>query len=593
MIVPMKKINVIVQAKDADSAVDKLRSLGFVHIEHQQPPLSNSITNLREDITLASAAINNISAPEYLKLEIGRQKDPADWKFVAKHIVELAKRLEQLEDYSRALVSRIQEWEHWGDFVPDKIEELKQKNIYIRLYQVPVKQFPELPSSLIVKKIFLQAGFAHCVVITRSQAELPFKEIPLPKMGLLAMRQRLYEDERMHDLIVDDLCRYLIHREALMNIRRDLEKELEFSEAVSGMGQEGAIAYLAGYAPVDALKPLEKTAKLEKWGLLARDPAVDEEVPTLLRNGRWIALIQPVFRLLGVLPGYRELDVSPLFLIFFSLFVGILIGDAGYGAVYLALAVLLRKLKGATLKNKNIFLLLYLLSSSAIIWGILTGTFFGQDWLMARNIKPVLPALNNPITMQTICFLLGAIHLTLAHTWRALVKFPNRAFLADLGWIAVLWTAYFLACTLILAQPFPGFGLLLALGGIVLILFFNEPRRNIVRTLGAGFTSVTFGLSFMSAFTDVVSYVRLFAVGLATVAIANTTNAIAMGMGSGVAGFSAGILIRVVGHALNILLGPIAVLVHGVRLNVLEFGLNHTNITWSGKVYKPLAEQVI
>ena len=94
-----------------------------------------------------------------------------------------------------------------------------------------------------------------------------------------------------------------------------------------------------------------------------------------------------------------------------------------------------------------------------------------------------------------------------------------------------------------------------------------------------------------SPFTDVVSYVRLFAVGLAGVAIANTTNAMAAGLGSGAAGISAGILIRFVGHGLNLVLGPIAILVHGVRLNVLEFGLNHTGLTWSGVAYKPLIEQ--
>jgi V/A-type H+-transporting ATPase subunit I len=590
MIVPMKKITIIVQAKDADSSVLNLRALGVLHVEHVQSPMGKDISTLKEDITLITSGINILSEQEYLKLSAKEQIQPADWKFVTKHIIDLSKRLEQLEEYARTLQARISEWERWGDFDPQEIERLKQKNIFLRFYQVPRKQISEIPSAVYVKEIFLQAGFAHCVIIAQEKIDLPFKEIPLPKMGLEKMRQRLAEDERMKNLLIDEIVKYRLHREPLIEIKKGLEKELEFQEAVQGMGRAGLVSYLTGYVPIYDLEKVENAGRKQGWGLLTQDPSDADAPPVLLKNPRWIRLIEPVLKLLGIAPGYRELDVSPVFLIFFSIFFGILIGDAGYGLSYLLLAIWFQRKKG-TPQNANIFSLFYLLSSCAILWGILTGAFFGQEWLIERGIKPVVGALNEPIKMQTLCFFLGAIHLTIAHAWRVAIKFPHLTSLADAGWIAVLWVAYFLARTLILGEVFPDFGLSLALLGIILILFFNEPRRNIFRRLGAGFTSVTFGLSFMSAFTDVVSYVRLFAVGLAGVAIANTTNAMAAGLGRGTIGFSAGILIRMVGHALNIVLGPIAILVHGVRLNVLEFSLNHTAITWSGRVYKPLTEK--
>ena len=90
----------------------------------------------------------------------------------------------------------------------------------------------------------------------------------------------------------------------------------------------------------------------------------------------------------------------------------------------------------------------------------------------------------------------------------------------------------------------------------------------------------------MNNFTDVVSYIRLFAVGLAGVAISDTVNSIAAGMGDN---FIARLLILFVGHTLNIILGPLSVLVHGIRLNVLEFS-GHANLTWSGVPYKPLKD---
>jgi V/A-type H+-transporting ATPase subunit I len=199
----------------------------------------------------------------------------------------------------------------------------------------------------------------------------------------------------------------------------------------------------------------------------------------------------------------------------------------------------------------------------------------------------LIPALADAKTMQTLCFFLGALHLSLAHSWRAALKAPALTALADLGWVCVLWTAFFLARTLILAQVFPFFGKWLLASGLALVVFFTSPQKNIFKAVGKGLG--TLALSLMNNFTDVVSYVRLFAVGLAGVAIAETTNAMAGGLGRGWLAVLASVFIIVVGHTLNIILGPLAVLVHGVRLNVLEFS-GHASVTWSGEEYRPLEE---
>jgi len=591
MIVKMKKVSVIMQAKDAKDSVLALRKLGILHIQNVRSPVGENLSKLKEDLALAEEALNILAEPAYLKVAPHKQDEAlSDWRFAAKHTIELNKRLEQLGEYSRVLRGHISDWEAWGEFDPDDISALRQKNIFIKFYQVPAKEVKNIPQDIVVRQIFSRAGFIYCVVISQKESELPFKEIPLPKMGLQKMRTRLYEDERLKDLIVDDICSYLAYRKTLESTAKNLLKQIEFTEALAGMGNLGVINYLTGYIPAGQVATVEAAASRDKWGLLIEEPSEDEHPPVLLSNPRWVRLIEPVMKLLGIMPGYRELDVSPVFLIFFSMFFGILIGDAGYGIVYLLLTLWFQKKKGITEKNKNIFLLFYCLDSCAIIWGALTGTFFGQDWLTAKGIKPLIPALNDPGVMQTFCFFVGALHLSIAHAWRGVLKFPHSTFLAEIGWIAILWVAYFLAGSLILGKAFPEFAMPLVLCGIALVLFFSESRKNIFKRLGAGFTSVTFGLGFMSAFTDLVSYVRLFAVGLAAVAIANTTNAMAAGIGSGVFAIIAGVLITLIGHALNIVLGPIAILVHGVRLNVLEFGLNHTNLTWSGVAYSPLKE---
>jgi V/A-type H+-transporting ATPase subunit I len=320
---------------------------------------------------------------------------------------------------------------------------------------------------------------------------------------------------------------------------------------------------------------------------LITDPAVDDNVPTLLRNPRWVGMLKPVLGLLGLTPGYRELDVSMLFLIFFSIFFGILIGDAGYGLVYIIITVLLalwlRKKLKLTSEMKTIISLFYLLGSCAVVWGVLAGTFFGQGWL-----RPLVPQLNNTEFMETLCFFLGAFQLSIGHSWRALLKFPSLTALADVGWICILWTAFFLARTLILGSAFPQWGIWLVATGIVFVILFTNPQAHVLRGIGEGLGTVALG--FMNNITDVISYIRLFAVGLATLAIAETTNFLASGwFGEGIVALLAGAVILIFGHGLNIILGPMSVLVHGVRLNVLEFS-GHANVTWSGFAFEPLKE---
>jgi V/A-type H+-transporting ATPase subunit I len=284
-----------------------------------------------------------------------------------------------------------------------------------------------------------------------------------------------------------------------------------------------------------------------------------------------------------VVPGYREFDISPLLLIFLGLFFGMIIGDAGYGTLYILLTLLAERKFGKGMKERTVFRLLYFFSGCAIFWGMLTGTVFGQEWYAAAGFKPAIPILNNTHFIQAFCFFLGAFHLTLAHLWQALRKAPSVAALADAGWVMVLWSAYFFAKMLILSAPLPGFVMPLLSAGLVLIIFCTAPQKNILKTMASGLGTVA--LSIMNNFTDVVSYIRLFAVGLAGVAIADTVNTLAATFGGKSILLKAFILFH--GHLINLMLGPISVLVHGLRLNVLEFS-SHIGLTWSGTPYRPL-----
>jgi len=590
MIVPMKKVFLVVQNKDADSAIKNLRRLGLLHLEHEQDPKSREISSIQDELNLVNQAITVLESvaqePRLGKIKHEKQEG---LKIVSQQIIDAHKRYEHLKEYSVTLKSHINQWERWGDFEPNDIQGLKKNNIYLRFYEVLKNQINNFPKGVVIKNIFTQGAAANCLVVSIGCPEIPFKEIEPPKISLNAMKHRLSEDARTIEFIKKNIAEHICYEDDLLILKNSLDKDLEFYQALAGMGRDESLTYLKGYMPFDAEMKLLTAARKEGWGILLKEPSEDDLVPTLMRNPAWAALIRPLLKLLEIIPGYRELDISPLFIIFFSLFFGMLIGDAGYGLIYLFLTMFIHKRIGRRVKDKSAFFLFYVLSSCAIIWGILTGNFFGHEWLAKPGFKPLVPALNDVSFIQAFCFFIGAVHLSIAHSWRAALKAPSLSALADVGWISIIWAAFFLAKTLLLGDGFPFFGKWLIIAGLTLVLFFTSPQRNILKGMGVGLGTIALGL--MNNFTDVVSYIRLFAVGLAGVAIADAFNSMAAGINKGtIITLVVSGLIILAGHTLNIILGPISVLIHGVRLNVLEFS-GHANVSWSGFEYKPLSEK--
>lgn len=588
MIVSMKKATIIYQSEDAGATLIILRKLGVIQVEHQNLPESREISALLERVALINSSIDVLNQVPLKEREIQPQSQiSGDGMAVVGRIIEMGQRQEQLEVSSRNLIGQIKEWERWGDVNQDQVRNLADKGVYFRLYKVTVKELGSFPDDVIVKTIFTTGNVAHVVAISQRLFECDAEEVNPPEHGLSSLQARLAENTREMELIESDITRSAAYFDELLAEKERLEKEIEFQQVLAGMGKEGAISYVTGYIPFDMEEHLTDEARKNQWGLLVTEPDPEDKVPTLLRNPGWVNMIKPVLELLGLTPGYRELDISLVFLIFFCIFFGILIGDAAYGLIYIIITLLLSVwLKKKGMMNgemRTIVSLFYLLGFCAVIWGLLTGTFFGQ-W----GLSPLVPQLVNPAFLTTFCFFLGALHLSIAHSWRAFLKFPSITALADVGYICILWTAFFLANTLIMGEPFPDFGIWLVGTGVILVILFTNPRKaHILRGISEGMGTIT--LSFMNNITDVISYIRLFAVGLATLAISETTNTMASAFGTGVIAIIAGVVILIIGHGLNIVLCIISVLVHGVRLNVLEFS-GHANVTWSGFKYEPFKE---
>ncbi|MFA5039876.1 MAG: hypothetical protein WC732_09400 [Candidatus Omnitrophota bacterium] len=587
MIVPMKKAGIIVEAKDARKTVDQLASLGVVHVEASRAPVGKDIDARKQDLELLEGALRALDEDVFVKGEqVSACKEPKDWKTGALHIVDLAKRYERCKEFSRNFSAKISQWEPWGDFDLERLEDFRKKGIIVRLYEVPAAEVKKFPKGAVLEVLKVERGMAYCALVSDKPLEVPFKEIELPKMSLRAMKARQEEDTLLMEQLVHDVRACMGFKETFLRQKQAIGKDLEFLNAWLGMGERGSLSYLTGYVPFDKTQDLISDGRKASWAVFITDPAPEDRVPTLIRNPRWISVIAPLFKVIEVVPGYQEADMSLWVLIFLSIFFGMLIGDAGYGVVFLALTFWMQRKLGRKAKNKSPFILSYIFSGCAVLWGILSGTYFGQAWL-PPGIGPLVPALRDNTALQSFCFFLGALHLTIAHLWRAALKWPSLSALADVGWSSILWGAFFLARTLITGMEFPGFAKWFFIAGPFLVVLFSSGEPWKLKSLGSGAGNLL--LNFVNSFTDVVSYIRLFAVGLATVAVADAFNSMAMGVGfSSMISGAVSVLILLLGHLLNIVLGPMAVLVHGVRLNVLEFS-GQADIKWSGFAYRPLA----
>jgi V/A-type H+-transporting ATPase subunit I len=377
---------------------------------------------------------------------------------------------------------------------------------------------------------------------------------------------------------------------------KKIDHTIEFERARAGMGIEQSLAYLKGYVPVGKVEKLKSTAAEQGWALLIEEPGEDDQVPTLIKNPPWIRIIKPVFDFLGTVPGYREFDTSFWFLLAFSIFFAMLIGDAGYGIFFLVLTLLARiKMRKAPAAP---FFLMLVLSFSTIVWGALTGTWFGSVYFAQSRFLSwmVIPSISSfgadPDFIMLICFVIGAVHLSIARIISFFKNLPKLKAFAELGWLTLVWGMFFLVRYYVLQKPLNYIGLWLLAGGLFLVVLFAEQKGSFLKGLAMGLANLPLKLlDSISAFSDIISYVRLFAVGLATVKVAESFNEMALDIGLGLPAGLAAALILFCGHLLNIAMGALSVIVHGVRLNMLEFS-SHLGMEWTGVSYKPFNDDI-
>ena len=637
MIVAMKKVCLLVQNSDQNKALEKLREAGVLHIEKGNAS-SEGLSKALDRKAKVEEAISLVSSYKVPKQKKKRNEEAlalnaSESPDLVESIREMGKELKALEEQEAFFVRESGRIAPWGEIDPAKLRELACQGYPVFLYEMPTDAFSALSDK--VRYMLVNTGktvMRFLVLDEEISGVQPFQlpEKPLSKINaeLDELRQKI---SVLHERIKALNSRLPILKKELEAIESSIEFEAALArlENVEGVPVAFGFSCLKGYIPADDLPKLKSAAKDNSWALAVDDPAPGDEPPTLLRNNPIVRLIQPLFSFLGTIPGYREFDISAPYLLFFSLFFAMIFGDAAYGLIILGFALIFGlKLKKQDGKMPDIIKLLMLLAVCTIGWGTINGNWFAIPndnlpfFLRALIIPPFnntgelvqfpsflqnifrLPAelpvdeLKTQWSIQFLCFTVAVIQLTLARGTRIKKLFPSLLAIAQIGWFMVMLGLYFVVLSIMLQIELPPFVPVLLIAGVSCVLIFGEQRGgNFFVNIGKGFGgSFSLFLKLVSCFADILSYIRLFAVGLAGSMIGQVFNTLAV-PADGLGAFGIGFVLRLVmvvtilvfGHGLNLALTAMAVIVHGVRLNLLEFAGNHLEMEWSGYEYKPFA----
>ena len=601
MIEKMKMVHIVTSASGKEEMLQGLREIGVMHLAERQSA-DREVTDRFQTLSKTAMALKDYADPK----QKGSEEVLADDEFKKMYsgVLDAFEKKSVLAQEISAANTEIDRISAWGDFSPEDLAELRKEGYDFHFYRLGEKEYRAAIEDENVRLINLapiNKQRAVAVLGTLPQ-EIRATEFLIPERSLSSLQHDIElsrEGIAECDATLKDASVYDSSFQAEM---LKVHNEVKYSEAEATAEGDGDFVWLSGYIPEADIDVFKAKAAEKGWAWSIDDVADDDEkIPTKVRHNKVSALIKPVFDVLGILPGYREQDISLWFFMFFILFFAMIIGDGGYGILILIGTIALH------LKQKkinNVTFLLYVLSIATVIWGAVTGTWFGMESAMkvpflkalvipSLSTYPEYFGLTSTTTQNAIMkfsFSVGAIQMALGSILSIKKKITEKdlSWVANLGWTIAIIAMYLLALNLVIHEPIPLKTVFIMIGvAFALVILFGgmAPGKSFGEGLKSGFGGAfTAFLDTISCFGNVMSYIRLFAVGMAGVAISQSFNGMAAGMTGPL--MIAGVVVVLIGHALNLVMCFLSVVVHGVRLNVLEFS-GQAGLEWTGIPYEP------
>ena len=567
-IVKLRKVTFAGLTEDKERLLDDLQHMGCLQVV----PLG---TEGGEAARMAPSA-GAREALAFLKSYPQRRRqvrDPArfDALEVERQALEVRRELQDLEQERDFLIRRIQAFQPWGDFVFPAPEELGGRRLWF--YPVPHKEMPKVGTAGEIFEVVARDNrFAYVVVVAKDEPQ----RMPVPRVHLGGKPRKALEDrlDEVELAIEDAEARRAYLTRWYELFRRSLNRLEDRAERVK-VGEQtrdrDPVFGLFGWAPAECVDLLADYARRHGLYFSAEEPGPDDKPPTFLRNPSWLSAGEDLVNFY-MTPGYRTWDPSGVVFLSFALFFGMILADAGYAALLGLLLLFYWKRLGRSKAGRQYRSLGAALVGFGLIWGMLIGSWFGwephEDSFLGRLH---LLKMSDANTMMAISIVIGCTHVILANLLDARRREHWIEGLAPVGWALVVAGGLALGGGTALDRAVLKEGGSLALVlGLVLVLLFSEPHEPPLKRMLGGLKGLT---EISRAFGDVLSYLRLFALGMAGASLAVEFNHMAAGIKAALPGvglFFAALLL-ILGHVLNIILGIAAAVIHGLRLNVIEF----------------------
>lgn len=573
----LRRISVVGPLADKRETLEQLQELGCVHLigvipaTSEEGPTSDEGRDAREALRFLEdcQARRHQAAPD-TDFEMSR---------VVAGALDIKQKLRSCIDRREILLERTGLLAKWGDFGLPPGDDIAGYRLWF--YILPFNQMDEVRASgLIWQEV--RRGYRHAYVVVVSETEPEVTAMPVPRIHLGSMSQRqLREELEQVELQIEDLSAERASLTRWVDQLRDnldaAEDRAALSRAVDETWNEPHVFAIQGWAPTAAIERIRDFTDSTGLALLERKPASRETPPTLLDNPEQLGGGQEIVSF-WQLPGYRDFDPSSVVAISFATFFAMIMSDAGYALILAAiLGFFWRQLQalqsGPQLRNLGM-----LIVGMSVLYGVLVGSYFGVN-PAAGTLAAKLQILDihDYQSMMRLVIIIGAAHLALGNLMAAWKSLGRHVAWGRFGWVGaivgglLLWLGW---------QRDPDsatvrFGMLLMASGFLAILLFSG-EQHVSRTKDMAKRLLQGGLELTAvtrAFGDVLSYLRLFALGLASASLAMTFNELAgqIQENAGRAGPYLAVALLLLGHTLNFILILMSAVVHGLRLNLIEF----------------------
>jgi V/A-type H+-transporting ATPase subunit I len=596
MIVKMKKYGFLSYSKDFPNFLDSLQNFGMVDITQTVCSLEGEEKKILNWLNLCSEAINRLEAYKAEKhYETHTIRDARKATYILKEYQKDATEFEQLNEEIRHRDKIYHENLPWGNYDPELLKQLRENDLDMQFFVCDKRNFdPKWNEDYDLEIVNEEKGQYYFFIAkpAHEKVVIAAHEVKLPEISLNTQLEENDALKLRRAALNKHFKEMLPYLPTLYEERTRLQNALSFDRIATSTESsvEGAVRIVQGFVPENRETELQAFLETQPICYTTLDIEETESIPVLLKNNRFAKLYEPVTKIFS-LPSYKEMDMTPFFAPFFMLFVGFCAADAGYGLVLLLGGAFAKRKIGADFRP--ICSLIQWLGAAAILFGILTGGFFGIELAKVSALSNFKDHFLDQGNTMLLAFAFGGVHIIYAMFLRIVGITRRYGFKFALGRLG--WLVFVLSAAAAFGLPKLGvtiseatmtvFYVIFALCGIA-VFFFNTPGKHPAMQFGIGLWNTYNAV--VSLLGDFLSYVRLFALGLAGSVLGMVFNMLAIDMAPNipVIGALVTLLILVFGHSLNFALVMLGAFVHPLRLTFVEFYKN-VGFEGGGREYTP------